>query len=63
VRQRKYEQQRDRENATHEREKPLLRLENVLLRFERLPPGSAVAERADRGPLESLHSRRSLRKQ
>jgi hypothetical protein len=40
VRQIKYEQQRDRENATHEREKLLLRLENALLRFERrLPPG------------------------
>jgi hypothetical protein len=52
VRQLKYEQQRDRENATHEQEKLLLRLENALLRFERrLPPGSA-AERADRGPLE-----------
>jgi chromosome segregation ATPase len=52
VRQLKYEQQRDREKATHEREKLLLRLENALLRFERrLPPGCA-AERADRGPLE-----------
>ena len=52
VRQLKYEQQRDRENATHEQEKLLLRLENALLRFEwRLPPGSA-AESADRGPLE-----------
>jgi hypothetical protein len=41
VRHLKFEQQRDRENATHEREKLLLRLENALLRFERrLPPGS-----------------------
>jgi hypothetical protein len=49
VRQLKYEQQRDRENATHEREKLLLRLENALLRFERrLPPGSATSESADR---------------
>ena len=30
VRQLKYEQQRDRENATHEQEKLLLRLENAL---------------------------------
>jgi hypothetical protein len=49
VRQLKYEQQRDRENATHEREKLLLRLENALLRFERrLPPGSAASGSADR---------------
>jgi hypothetical protein len=49
VRQLKYEQQRDRENATHEREKLVLRLENALLRFERrLPPGSAPSESADR---------------
>jgi chromosome segregation ATPase len=53
VRQLKYEQQRDRENATHEREKLFLRLENALLRFERrLPPGSSASESADRGPLE-----------
>ncbi|HXH11755.1 MAG TPA: hypothetical protein VNP04_18580 [Alphaproteobacteria bacterium] len=44
VRQLKYEQQRDRENATHGREKLLLRVENALLRFERrLPPGSSAA--------------------
>ena len=49
VRQLKYEQQRDRENATHEREKLLLPLENALLRFERrLPPGSAASDSADR---------------
>ena len=48
VRQRKYEQQRDRENATHEREKLLLRLENALLRFERrLPPGSSTSGSLD----------------
>lgn len=49
VRQRKYAQQWDRENATHEREKLVLRLENALLRFaRRLPPGSAASGRADR---------------
>lgn len=33
------DQQRDRENATHEREKLHLQLENALLKFERrLPP-------------------------
>ena len=49
----KYEQQRDRENATHEREKRFLRLENAQLRFEqRLPLGSFASETADRGPLE-----------
>jgi len=48
VRQLKYEQQRDRENATHEREKLLLRLENALLRFERrLPPGGAASGSSD----------------
>ena len=48
VRQLKYEQQRDRENATHEREKLLLRVENALLRFERrLPSGSAASGRSD----------------
>lgn len=49
VRQLKYEQQRDRENATHEQEKLLLRLENALLRFERrLPsPGSTAAGSVD----------------
>ena len=48
VRQLKYEQQRDRENATHEREKLLLRLENALLRFERrLPPGSSASGGSD----------------
>ncbi len=48
VRQLKYEQQRDRENATHEREKLLLRLENALLRFERrLPPGSSTSGSSD----------------
>jgi len=49
VRQLTYEQQRDRENATHEREKLLLRLENALLRFaRRRPPGSAASGSADR---------------
>ena len=49
VRQLKYEQQRDCENATHEREKLLLRLENALLHFERrLPPGSSSSGSADR---------------
>lgn len=39
---------RDRENATHEREKLLLRLENALLRFERrLPPGSSAPGSSD----------------
>ena len=48
VRQLKYEQQRDRENATHEREKLLLRLENALLRFERrLLPGSSASGGSD----------------
>ena len=48
VRQLKYEQQRDRENTTHEREKLLLRLENTLLRFERrLPPGSSSSGSSD----------------
>jgi len=48
VRQLKYEQQRDRENATHEREKLLLRLENALLRFERrLPPGRSASGSSD----------------
>ena len=48
VRQLKYEQQRDHENAAREREKLLLRLENALLRFERrLPPGSAAPESSD----------------
>jgi hypothetical protein len=49
VRQLKYEQQRGRENATHEREKLVLRLENTLLRFERrLPPGSSASGSSDR---------------
>jgi len=49
----KYEQQRDRENVPHEREKLFLRLENAQLRFERrLLLGSAASETADRGPLE-----------
>jgi hypothetical protein len=53
VRQLEYEQQRDRENATHEREKLLLRLENALLRFERrLPPGSTASGSSDRVLLE-----------
>jgi hypothetical protein len=49
VRQLKYEQQRDRENATHEQEKLLLRLENALLRFERRlpPPGSTTSGSSD----------------
>jgi chromosome segregation ATPase len=49
VRQLKYEQQRDRENAAHEQEKLLLRLENALLRFERRlpPPGSTASGSAD----------------
>ena len=35
-----FEQQRQRENEMHEREKMALRLENILLRSERgLPPG------------------------
>jgi hypothetical protein len=48
VRQLKYEQHRDRENTTHEREKLLLRLENALLRFERrLPPVSSASGSSD----------------
>lgn len=36
-----FEQQRQRENEIHEREKMALRLENILLRSERaLPPGN-----------------------
>ena len=36
-----FEMQKDRENAAREREIQQLRLENILLRFERgLPPGS-----------------------
>ena len=36
-----FEQQRQRENEVHEREKMALRLENILLRSERaLPPGN-----------------------
>ena len=60
MRQLKYEQQRDRENATHEREKLLWRLENALLRFERrLPPGSAAAGGSDRVLPEEWADRRS----
>jgi hypothetical protein len=48
IRHLKFEPQRDRENATHEREKLLLRVENALLRFERrLPPGSSPSGRSD----------------
>jgi hypothetical protein len=48
IRHLKFEQQRDRENATHEREKLLLRLENALLRFERrLPSGSPPSGSSD----------------
>ena len=40
-----YEIQRSRENETHEREVLTLKLENVLLNFERrLPPGKPEPE-------------------
>lgn len=40
-----YEIQRSRENEAHEREALTLRLENVLLKFERrLPPGKSETE-------------------
>jgi hypothetical protein len=41
----RFEQQRDRENAAHERDKLLLRLENAFLRQERrLPPAGSGEE-------------------
>jgi hypothetical protein len=53
VRQLQYDQQRNRENATHERENLLLYLENALLRFERnLPPGSTASSRSESDLLE-----------
>jgi predicted nucleic acid-binding Zn-ribbon protein len=46
----RFEQQRDRENAAHEREKLLLRLENAFLRLERrLPPAGSGDETREPG--------------
>ena len=62
-----FEQERQRENEIHEREKLALRLENILLRSERaLPPGNIQNQASTNELLQAIdalrHEMEALRK-